>query len=320
MRAIPLPLLTLYADLEQSLDEWGIRPGSISRRRSSGAVHLYSTEKDGAERRQRYLGPETDPAVREEAEAVRRSARRAKVRRSSVSALKAAGIPGPPIEIARTLEVLANAGLFENGGVLVGTAAYQLYPCVVGAFLSSGALMTQDADIGLTEIAMRGSARIDLDAVLRRADPSFRPRFHADDQLPFAFETDGGLHLDVLTTLKRNPAPASVKSLGCAAVPLPFLDFVLDGAFRVVALSNSGIAVRVPDPGRYAVHKLIVAQVRPAGIAKREKDLLQATELFEAYKLHRRFDHIEAQLAAARARGPRWRKLIDASLAALRSP
>ena len=72
--------------------------------------------------------------------------------------------------------------------------------------------------------------------------------------------------------------------------------------------------VRVPDPARYAVHKLIVASERPAATAKRKKDLLQAQELIEAHRLQRNADRIEQALDDARKRGPKWRKAINRSL------
>ena len=109
-------------------------------------------------------------------------------------------------------------------------------------------------------------------------------------------------------------SPVLVKGLGCAAQPLPFLDYLLEESVWVVALYGSGVRVRVPDPARYAVHKLIVASERPAATAKRKKDLLQAQELIEAHRLQRNADRIEQALDDARKRGPKWRKAINRSL------
>ena len=142
MKTISLQLQTIYADLLDSLDDAGVRPGSISRRRIKGAVHVYSIERDGAAQVQRYLGPEEDPKTAKKVDLVKRASALAKIRRSSIAALKGAGIPGPTAGMGRVLDALANAGLFRRGAVLVGTAAYQLYPCMVGAYLSGGALQT----------------------------------------------------------------------------------------------------------------------------------------------------------------------------------
>ena len=46
-------------------------------------------------------------------------------------------------------------------------------------------------------------------------------------------------------------------------------------------MSGGGILVNVPDPARFAFHKLIVAGERGASLhAKRDKDLHQAAQVF----------------------------------------
>jgi hypothetical protein len=60
---------------------------------------------------------------------------------------------------------------------------------------------------------------------------------------------------------------------------------------RAAVLWDGGILVNVPQPERYAVHKLIVAERRTASaIAKRRKDLHQASSLFDALAEHRAHD------------------------------
>jgi hypothetical protein len=71
---------------------------------------------------------------------------------------------------------------------------------------------------------------------------------------------------------------------GAAAEPLRFLDFLIRDPVRSILLHNAGVSVVVPDPARYAVHKLMVAGRRQndaGGKAKSEKDLRQAAILFE---------------------------------------
>jgi hypothetical protein len=73
----------------------------------------------------------------------------------------------------------------------------------------------------------------------------------------------------------------------------------LGASQEVPILSPHGVVlVRVPVPERYAVHKLIVAQMRGKTSAKPEKDLRQAATLIEA--LVERFPGaVEDALAAA---------------------
>lgn len=78
---------------------------------------------------------------------IREAANRARGLRTTVTALKKAHVPGPSLPLGKVLEAISNAGLFKQGVALVGTAAYQTYPCLVGAYLPSTALMTNDADL-----------------------------------------------------------------------------------------------------------------------------------------------------------------------------
>ena len=317
MRSIPRNLLTLYADLVQStLAVQGKRPATISRRLEGAKRRLYAIIRDGTVKQQLYLGTVGDPDAEAKAKAYLRSAEEAKHRRKSVSVLKRSGIFAPDPAFGRVLEVLANAGLFECGMVLVGTAAYQLYPCVLGAHLPAAGLQTQDAGLAFARLALPHlSALGPLDAVLKRADPTFEARFSQDDTLPTKFVATNGLMIEILTEMGRTK-PMLVKGLGCEAVPLRFMEYLIEDAIDVVALVGSGVVVRVPDPARYAVHKLIIAQERPLTSQKSGKDVDQAREIFSIMRMSEP-DRIEDALDAARERGPAWRKRVAQGLSRL---
>jgi hypothetical protein len=73
-----------------------------------------------------------------------------------------------------------------------------------------------------------------------------------------------------------------VKRLGAYAEPLRFLDFLMKDAQPTVLLAKDGIAANVPDPARFALHKLVISQRRSAAWAtKARKDILQAASLIE---------------------------------------
>jgi hypothetical protein len=58
---------------------------------------------------------------------------------------------------------------------------------------------------------------------------------------------------------------------------------MLGASQEVPILSPHGaVMVRVPVPERYAVHKLVVSQLRDKTSSKSEKDLRQAATLIEA--------------------------------------
>ncbi len=95
-----------------------------------------------------------------------------------------------------------------------------------------------------------------------------------------------------------------VKSLGVRAVPLRFLDMLLKDS---IMLNEGGVAVRVPKPFNYCLHKLIIAQ-RRKDADKREKDIQHAVyvlEILEPAEFKRAMSGLS----------PKWRKLAETSLA-----
>ena len=313
MRPIPLNFQTMYADLLQSIGLADVAHGSVSVRKIKGRDYLYVTTKDGAKRNQRSLGPASDPGAQAQAEEIRRAARDAKGLRTTVSVLKKAYIPGPTLALGRVLEAVANAGLFKQGAVLVGTSAYQTYPCLVGAYLPSSALMTNDADLLVSSFVAAEEPQ-DLEAILKRADPTFKARMSRDDRLPKVFVADNKFQVDVLTTFGRGrKSPVLIDGLRCSAEALKFMEYLAEDCVEAVALYGTGVLVSVPPPMRYAIHKLLIAQERRSNPVKRSKDLKQAKDLIDVF-LETDSSAFDEALEEARGRGPKWRKNINASL------
>jgi hypothetical protein len=313
MRPIPLNFQTMYADLLQSKGLADIAHGSISTRKIKGKEYLYVTTKDGSKRHQRSLGLASDPAVKAKAGEIRRAAVHAKGLRTTVSALKKAYIPGPSLPLGRVLEAIANAGLFKQGVVLVGTAAYQTYPCLVGAYLPSSALTTNDADLLVSSFVSKDEPQ-DLEKILQRADPTFRALMSADDRLPKVFRAANDLQVDILTKFGRGrKSPILIEALQCSAEALAYMEYLAEESIEAVALYGTGVLVSVPPPIRYAVHKLLIAQERRAQSPKRAKDLKQARDLLDVFS---ETDSValEEALEEAKERGPKWKKNINASL------
>jgi hypothetical protein len=311
-RPVPLNFLTMYADLAQGF-EYADEVGSITERKIKGKSYIYVTTKEGSTRRQRSLGSADNPEVREEASRIRAAADRARHMRTVVSTLKQkARIPAPTLAVGRVLEAVSKAGLFRRGITLVGTAAYQTYPCVIGSYLPTAAFTTNDVDLSVVEFEP-GDNEEDIEVVLRRANPTFKPRWHADDKLPKVFLANDGLRVDMLTRLGRGGKPVvEVEELGCAAAALSFQEFPAEDTLEAVALYGSGVLVRVPTPIRFAIHKLLVAQRRDTAEKKR-KDLRQAQELIDIF-LETDEASLQEALDSARDRGRAWKTAINASL------
>lgn len=337
MRPVPLNVQTLYADLTQKVLQENGMPGSISRKVVGGKTYLYAVERHGAARIQRYLGPEHDPAAQAAADGYRRQSDLARSRRNAITMLKAAGVSAPAPQVGRLLEALSRAGLFQQGLILVGTVAYQLYPLILGHELDEAAMATQDADFVASNVrlvvdgtdesmpdetgdaepaASAGRSEGGLLSILKRADATFAPAPTLKrNGLPFRFTASSGLDVELLTPVRhrREEEPVPLPGLRAGAVPLHFLEYLVDHAFPAVALHGAGVRVALPLPERFAVHKLIVAQRRGAGSPKRGKDLAQARALFAALETVNP-DAVEDALDDARGRGPAWRSHVEAGL------
>lgn len=309
MKQIPLNLLSLYEDVSQRKRLSEVAPASISRKIAGGKRHLYAVVKDGSSRRQIYIGPEDSSEALAKAEQHRRATREQRDLKTAIQALRRAGIAGPGIEVGQVLEVIANEGLFDRGLVLAGTVAYQLYPCVIGAFLPDGSARTQVADFSIARFAIAGmKGAKDFAAILKRADPTFEPRWSRDDKLPKAFVSERGLVVELLTARGRDDKPVPIPDLGAAAQPLRFMEYLLADPIDVVALYDGGVVVRVPDPARFAIHKLLIHQVRGNRV-KAEKDLWQARELIGVLRA-RDPALLDNAISDCEGRGRVWRKMV----------
>ena len=310
MNNIPINLLSLYSDVLQRRRLEQVAPASISRKRTGSEVHLYASVRQGAKRRQFYLGPEHDAAARSKADAHKKAAAQQGQYKKSVQALKRAGIPGPTVAVGRILAACAADGIFARGAVLIGTLAYQHYPCLVGTFLPEGAAQTEDADLAATRIGLRAlNAGNSFLETLKNADPSFVPAPPHRSKLPYRFVSDNGFMVELLATPGRSDDVVLLPALQCSALPMPYLDYLLDDPVEALSLYNGGVVVRVPDPARFVVHKLMVHQLRKDR-TKAIKDLVQARALAQALRIHDP-DRLRSAIAKAARKGPHWKRLVD---------
>ena len=282
----------------------------------------------GRARYAQYVGPADDSALMARVERFNAIKAARKVRGNLVNALAGAGLPRPPVAMGRMIEALAKAGIFRLRAVLVGTAAYQTFPAILGTRLNQTAAMTGDVDVAQfrsISIGVEGSSPPILET-LRDIDPTF----HAipglgDPARPTAFANAANFRLDILTAHRGGDEqmgkPMAMAALGgAAAQPLRFLDYLIREPVRSVVLYGPGVSVNVPAPARFAVHKLIVSGERPAdavGQAKSRKDLLQAGEIILALVLAGNATTLRSAFREAWERGPRWRQGLRRGAAGL---
>lgn len=318
MSEISLSAQTLYAELTQRAGFGGPAPASVITRTRGGRQYLYAFEKHGERWIEAYIGPASDPEASARAEAIRRARGDSDQRREIVQMIKRAGVSGPSIQVGRILEALERSGLFDSGLIVVGTIAFQMYPIIVGRHLANAGMMTNDADFAVASIVdIKGDA--DLTTILQRGDPSFIPQNQLKKSAaPKRFRAANGFEVEILTPVRtrKDANPVAVKNIAASATPLHYLEFLIKDAMPAVALYGSGVRVKIPQPERYAVHKLIIAAQPERDRAKRRKDLVQAKELIEALA-NDNSEALGVVMNEAAERGPKWKAAMAASLVIL---
>ena len=317
--------LTLFAELSERVSDAGLieglPPGGTFELRSvNGREYWYhrAYNRTAGKDTVRYLGPAT-AALSARIERHRALKLDVRGRRQLVSTLRRAGFPAPDTFTGEVLAAMARAGLFRLRACLVGTVAYQCYPALLGLRLPVTAMRTEDVDLAqfhAIAVGIGEAAEPLLDA-LREVDPTFAPvPSLRSPLLSNALRTARGYRVELLTPHEgpdeRGDALVPLPSLpGLGAQPLRFLDYLLLGEVPTVVLHGPGIAVNVPAPERYAVHKLIVATRRGGpGRLKVAKDLAQAGSLIRALLATRQADLLRDAWDDAWQRGPRWRQAL----------
>lgn len=306
MKTIDLMFQTVLAELGQrSLDaawtadfppEGRFTPANVKGRR-----YWYFDIPDGhGGTRRRYVGPADEPDIARRVADHKRDKDDLRARRRMVNSLtREGGLIAPDAMSGDIVEALADGGLFRLRGVLIGTVAFQCYSGLLGVRLPMASILTGDADIA-QDYAISQEVEDSLPPILEllhSVDISFRPVPHRSGSAASSvFQNGNGYRVEFLTSNRGSDdyidQPAKMPALGGASAdPLRFLDFLIREPVRTMLLHRNGVPVVVPDPSRYAIHKLIVASRRHTdgqGPAKPEKEVCQARLLFEALQETRR--------------------------------
>ena len=311
---------TLFAELVQQV-ETAAPAGTVYTRERDGIEYYYAKIPVGVDRIDTFIGKVGNDEAEHKVAELKRGMEQARDRRRLISVLRGAGLAAPYRTIGATLDALSYAGLFRNGAVLVGTAAYMMSEPLVGRRLLGRTLMTGDLDLATANLALKAEPPERLETIIKRGDPTFEPVLQiSPKEPPSRFRTADGFLLDLITPTRRrtdtNPMP--MDELDAGAAPLQYMDWLITNPVSTVALWGSGVSINIPQPSRFAVHKLILAQKRSVGSrSKRQKDLAQAAALIDAIESHDPFDLYDA-LAGAMAQGRHgWREPIIRSLTEL---
>ncbi len=325
---LPETVQTLYAEfLEQSIQAdaaeaaIGVPPGSFVRKKVKGRTYWYLQRQEGGRKRQHYVGAES-AALLSWIDKVRDARSLQSVddagRARLCHMLGAGGALVESAPVTKVLRLLAESGVFRHGGVLVGTHALRTFGNMLGVRLRRQALRTQDVDIAqepaIGVALAAGEGIVDVGKKLVESDlgflqaPTFDPR-----QPSTSFIIRGReLRVDFLTPLRgpESNKPLYLPVFRVAAQPLRFLDYLIAETHQAAVVGGHGILVNVPDPARFAFHKLWTSQKRPAAEqTKAQKDLAQAVQMLEVLLEDRPQDLAPAWEPVTQSKSPRRRIL-----------
>ena len=329
---LPVSLQTLYADLVDrswsgSYQELLQAGGSPYKRTLKGRDYWYLKMPmvDGVRGRDRYLGPDSEDIRRRvnahnDLKAVRRE------RRDMVRALRNARVPTPDAMSGKILSALSEAGVFRLRTVVVGTVAFQVYGPLLGVRFANTAGQTGDLDLAQfhsISVLVDDQVEDGILTTLKEVDSRFEAipsPFDGRKAMRYAIRIGEGQEqfaVDLLYPL-RGPdrgTMTTLKALQGDAQLLRYLDFLIYGEINGVVLHGLGVPVNVPQPERYAIHKLIVSRMRintAKSQAKARKDLAQAAALIEVLLEDRPYELQDAWNEAI-SRGPKWESKLRQS-------
>lgn len=236
--------------------------------------------------------------------------------------LKAGRIATAPHPIARVIRELADSALFQVGGVLVGTHAFGCIGNLLGVHWDETTLGTQDVDIAAERnlsIAVPGLTA-DIPKALESLSMGFFPVPPLNRKHPstsFAIRKSP-LRIDLLTPRTgASEEPVYIPRLKAAALPLSFLGYLIEEPIPGVVINGDAIAVLIPQPLKYGLHKLIVSQLRDVTArAKAHKDLYQAYQLLSFFDKELPFELKEGWQDLV-SRGGSWKMRAEAGLQAM---
>ncbi len=292
---IPLETQTLYAELLERLRgleferTFGHLSGNFGKKVKAGRTYWYfRTSESGQGRTEFFVGPDdtgTRKLMAHHGTAHQEALEGNRAIERLASMLRVGGCAPLDAASARVIDALASGGVFRFGGVLVGTQAFIVMGNLLGVRWSHST-RTQDIDIGAfktMEVAVP-QASTNVPGTLESLQMGFLPTPGLDPRSPSTSYSVRGksLRVDLLTTAsRRGPlAPIYLPRFQAAALPLPFMDYLLSESVDAVAFSGGATLVKVPNPARFGFHKLLVAEARSvAEQAKAAKDVAQASQL-----------------------------------------
>lgn len=331
IRKFPLETQTLYAELLEHLRgaefarSFADLKGGFTIRKRGEEQYWYfrSSEGPNPSPQEFYVGPD-DERTRDRIRAYKEGRENAKAHADRVirlaAMLRSGGLTIADQSTFKILKGFSNAGVFRLGGVLVGTHAYAAIGNSLGVRWPS-ATQTQDVDFGAMVnphvgigLPLTQQTMANVPKAIESLEMGFLPVHFPTGEKPTTYVVPNKeWRIDFITAPrgKDRVSPIEITRLGLYAQPLEFMGYALDKTMEAVVVGTSGVLVRVPEPARFAIHKLLVASNRDARSAiKAEKDRLQSLQLMRFLEYERPGD-ITIAAEDAISKGSGWRRRIQ---------
>lgn len=293
-------------------------PGSFAAKTVKGRKYWYFQYTEPAGKlRQVYVGPDGEPVHRlmaQKAEQVPRAAAIEPLARSAIALGCSATVPRQ----YRVVRRLADYGFFHAGGVLIGTHAFLAYSNMLGVrWGSDDRTMIDFAHAGKSvALALPRDFEVNTLDAIESLQMGFLPAAGLSGKPggTYLIPHEPEFRLDFLTPLHRaHDTPFAHPKLGITLQPLPFMEFSLQGVEQAALFcSEAAVLVNVPDPARFAIHKLIVAGERKSTFAAKS-NMIQAAALISYLAPHRPHALSEAY-EDAMSRGKGWSTRLRAGI------
>ena len=258
-----------------------VGPGAFVRKTIKGKLYWYIQWSADGHQRQTYFGPDLpDEALRRQA--IRDAWRHQQVAvqgRAELCAMLRAGqtLPPPAAPTSRLLVALDKLGLHHSGAVVIGTFAFLAYQGLLGVKWPAQLAETQDVDLASEPaVWLITPQNVELWPLLQQF--GLQPTAPVDQLRPTTFVSPSAdMRVDIIAPLRGRTdlKPIHLPNLGVAGAPLRFIDHLIGDPILVALPLGTGVLTLVPQPARFAVHKLLVAPYRKRE-DKRRKDLAQA--------------------------------------------
>jgi hypothetical protein len=258
-------------------------PGSISKRKNNNGsesfVHRYY---DGSGRqKETYIGLVAD--CQNQVEELQERINEAKATVSDLRLLIREGFQFADPKTYSTLASLSLSGLFTAGGTLVGSHAFGVLLNQMGVRATTYA--TDDVDVARKDyLAFQVPPKESFLDMLKKSGIDFVAVPQLDHNVPSSSFKQIGFsrfHVDLLVpSADQEIRIVAVPELQAHATALPFLSYLLSQTQMSTLIAKEGCCpIRVPVPERFAIHKLVVSQLRTNRDAKSAKDIDQASVL-----------------------------------------